>query len=227
MPIDIYFLSNVILWITNLLTLVIACLYCYRVDRPDYLRIFPIYLFVSIAIEFFANSFIRKWFPFPFLDHQPALAHALYNLFTPFETFVFAYFLYQIIQSNLIRKWAIALLSLFSIYFIGFCLVKGVGTFSFLAVLLESFICIILCLAFYRQLFTRTESIDLLKEHSFWLVTGIFFYLATIFPLFMAASYLKTHGLVKVAKGLYCINNFALAITYFLFIKGFTCRIKK
>jgi hypothetical protein len=96
-----------------------------------------------------------------------------------------------------------------------------------LAVLFESIIIITLCLTFFRELFARPEPVDLLKEPSFWLVTGMFFYLATIFPLFLTRSWLHSHGLFKVAQSLYSINNFALSVTYLLFIKGFTCRTRK
>jgi hypothetical protein len=97
----------------------------------------------------------------------------------------------------------------------------------FMPVVLESAIIMIPCLVYFRELFTAKELVNLFGEPAFWLVTGIFFYLATIFPLFIAAPYLRGHGLFQVGKTLYSINNFAIVIAYLLFIKGFTCRIKR
>jgi hypothetical protein len=97
----------------------------------------------------------------------------------------------------------------------------------FMPVVLECVIIMIPCLVYFRELFTAKEVINLFTEPSFWLVTGIFFYLATVFPLFIAEPYLKEAGFLQVRKSLYSINNFAVGITYLLFIKGFTCRTKK
>jgi len=228
MHIDIYFFSNVIVWITNLLALIIGCLYCYRKGFPDYLRIFPFYLFVSIGIEVIANPFLEPIFKLlAFSTHKTLTGNILYNFYTVFETFVFTWFLFQVIRSGSIKKITILLLSLFVLFFIKSSLANGLFDINDLAILSESIIIITLCLTFFKELFTRPEPIDLLKEPSFWLVTGIFFYLATIFPLFLAEIWLRGHRLVKAGETLYSINNFALCVTHLLFIKGFTCRIRK
>lgn len=225
---NIYFISNVVNWIANLLALTVAILYCFRSFNPAYLRIFPLYLFVSIGIEAMVNPFINKFFDFePFAGHQPYIMNIFYNLFTPFELFIFSYFLFQVVRSLRIKKILLVLICLFSIFFVQYSLQKDLGAFSNIAVALESIIIIIPCLTYFRELFTRTEPVDLLREPSFWLVTGIFFYLATIFPLYMTRSYLIAHGLIGVSKSLSSINNFALSITYLLFIRSYTCRIKK
>jgi hypothetical protein len=229
MPADIYYISNVINWFTNTSALLVGVFYCYRAINPSYLRIFPGYLFVSIAIEVFINPYIIAIFHYePFGVHQHYAKVALYNLFTPFELFIFSWFLFQVIQSTFIKKVLIASLLLFSLFFILYSLRTDLGNkANAIGVVLESVIIIIPCLTYYRELFTRSEPVDLLREPSFWLVTGIFFYLATIIPFYVTSNYLVSHGLARAAKSLASINNFALVITYLLFIKGFTCRIRK
>jgi len=226
---SIYFISNVVNWIVNLLALVAALLYCYRSFNPSYLRIFPTYLFVSIMVEILVNSYITNAFDFqPFGGKQHYAKMAFYNLFTPFELFAFSWFLFQVIQSSMIKKALIALLVVFSIFFIQYSLKTDLGKKpNSIAVILESVIIIVPCLTYFRELFAWKEPVDLLKEPSFWLVTGIFFYVATIVPLYVTNNYLAGHGMETVAKSLSSINNFALSISYLLFIKGFTCRIKK
>jgi hypothetical protein len=228
MPIvDINFFSDVVSWTSNLAALIIACLYCYRPDRPAYLKVFPLYLFVSFWIEFFADKFLRPFLPFTIHDENSHIADVLYNLFTLFETAVFSYFLYQVIRSPFMKKFTVLLLALFLIYFTSASFLHGLYYHNYKAVALESIVILIPCLIFFRELFTRHEPLNLLKDPSFWMITGIFFYLATIFPLFMTLPWLRSHGLNNVAHGLYSINDFAVSVTYFLFIKGFTCRIKK
>ncbi|MES1159324.1 MAG: hypothetical protein ABUM51_01070, partial [Bacteroidota bacterium] len=185
MPLDIYFLSNIVVWASNFAALIIGCLYCYRTGFPSYLRIFPFYLFVSFAVEIFANKYLRSYLPFPPSDDQLMAGKVLYNLFTVFETFIFTYFLWQLIRSTQIKKITIGLFILFLVYFVTSSVFEGMYYSNDPAILFESVIIIFLCLTFFRELFTRPEPMDLLREPSFWLVTGIFFYLATIFPLFL------------------------------------------
>lgn len=225
---NIYFISNVVNWIANLLALAVALLYCFKRKNPSYLRIFPVYLFVSIGIEVLVNPYMIKWLDYqPFCARQPYIMNVFYNLFTPFELFMFAYFLFQVIQSTTIKRILITLICLFTIFFVQYSVQKDLGEVNNIAVALESVIIIIPCLTYFRELFTRAEPVNLMQEPAFWMVTGIFFYLATIFPLYMTRSYLATHGLNGMAKSLSSINNFALSITYLLFIRSYTCRIKR
>jgi hypothetical protein len=227
MPIDINFISDVFSLISTLTALIIACLYCYRPDYPAYLRIFPLYLFTSLLVDLFAVKFLRTFLPFTVHADKSHIVNFLYNFFAVFETVVFAYFLYKVIRSPLMKKLTVLLLSLFLIYFTCISFLNGLYYYNYKAVAFESIVILIPCLIFFRELFTRREPLNLLQEPSFWMVTGIFFYLATVFPLFTALPWLRNHGLKNVAKGLYSINGFAAGVSYLLFIKGFTCRIKK
>lgn len=217
------------MWITNLVALGFGVLYCYKNYNPGYLRIFPPYLLVSFGVEVLVNPYINNIFNFrPFADHQRYAMYALYNLFTLFEIAVFSWFLFRIIRSARIKILLVALLVFFLPFFIQSSYPLDLGRhFNDQAVLLESIIIIIPCLVYFKELFARPEPVDLLTEPAFWLVTGVFFYLATVFPLFLTRPYLQDLGMKKIAQSLYSINNFALSITYILFIKGYTCRIKR
>jgi hypothetical protein len=122
----------------------------------------------------------------------------------------------------------IALVVLFSVFFTFYSLQTDLGRkFNVLSIILESLIIIVPCLTYFRELFTGKEPVDLTKQPSFWLVTGIFFYLAAIIPLCASTDYLFSHGLTKAVNNLSSINSLTLVVTYLLFIKGFTCRVKK
>ena len=229
MPPTIFLISNISAFVTNLVTLTFAILYCYRDVNPRYLRVFPLYLAISFLVELLVNQYFTLLLGFPlFGKHQAFARHMTYKLFTLFELFVFSWFLYQILYSDRMKKGLILLLVLFCLFFLWSSLPGQPGQSSNdLAVNLESLIVIIPCLVYFKELFARPVPGDLLREPSFWLVTGIFFYLATIIPLFLSGSYLYDRGFRKIAISLYSINNFALSIAYILFIKGFTCRIRR
>jgi len=229
MPTGIYHISALVSILTNIITLLIGIFYCYRSQNPPYMRIFPGYLFISAAVEFFANPDILQLFNYqPFGNHQGYVALALYNLYTPFELFMFAWFLLRIIQSPLIKKLLILSLMLFSLFFIIYSVRTDIGkNMNLIAIVLENVILIIPCLTWYRELFTRSEPVNLYREPAFWLVTGIFFYLATVTPFYLASIYLIGHRLRGLFQAFSSINNISLMITYMLFIKGFTCRIRR
>lgn len=191
------------------------------------MRIFPAYLFVSAAVEFFADEDILHLFRYrPFGVHHDYVALVLYNLYTPFELFIFAWFVLRIIQSTSIKRLVIGLLMLYCLFFIIYSVRSDIGRNSnFISIILENVIIIIPCLTWYRELFTRNEPVNLYKEPAFWLVTGIFFYLATVTPFYVASIYLISQNLHRLYETFSSINNFSLIITYMLFIKGFTCRI--
>ena len=229
MPADILSISHIVNWIINLLALVVGVLYCYRTINPPYLRIFPAYLFISIMVEFLVNSlFLRLFHLRPFGSYQPYVKFIMYNLYTPFELFMFAWFLFLIIRSSLVKRLLIASLMLFCLFFIISSVKNDIAkNINTIAIVLECIIIIPTCLIWYWELFSRNEPVNLFREPSFWLVTGIFFYLATIIPLMVTTNYLSTHGMRTAARSLFSINNFSLVITYILFIKGFTCRISR
>lgn len=223
---DIFYISNVLNWITTTLALITGAIYCYRSNNPLYMRLFPVYLFISIGVEILANPLIHRLLHIDLFGRYEEYAmNTIYNLFTPCELLMFAYFLLQIIRSPFIKKAIIISLMLFFVFFIFFSSLEQ--EINSTAILLESVIIIIPCLAWYRELFSRPEPINLVREPSFWLVTAIFFYLATIIPSYLTNNYLISHGLINTAQNLHSINNFAVSIAYLLFIKGFTCRIRR
>jgi len=229
MPTGIYHISALISILTNIVTLLIGVFYCYRSQNPSYMRIFPVYLFISAAVEFFADADILTLFRYrPFGNYHDYVASAIYNLYTPFELFIFAWFLLRIIRSAMIKRLVIGLLTLYCLFFIIYSVRLDIRKNSnMISIILENVIIIIPCLTWYRELFTRSEPVNLYREPAFWLVTGIFFYLATVTPFYVASIYLISHRLRGLFETFSSINNISLMITYMLFIKGFTCRIRR
>lgn len=204
------------------LSLIMSLVYCFRKQCPPYLRVFPVYCFVSFSVEMLVNIYFYG-------ARGPGVTYlTLYNLFTVFELSLFSWFLYHVIRSRRMRQVMILLLLLYGWFFIQYTRANDINRhLNKPAIVLESILLIIPCLVFFRELFIRPEPVDLLQEPSFWMVTGILFYFGSIFPYFLSMQYLETHGMITISRTLYTINNFSLAITHLLFIKGYTCRTRK
>jgi hypothetical protein len=226
MPTNIYFISNVVNIAANILVFIISLLYCYRRGKPRYLRLFPIYLAVSIAVELLVNSFMTTLWHFqPFGSYQDRARNVIYNLWGPFELYIFSCFLFRISHSKIVRTIFAASILLYGIYFLAYAVGVGLSKETgLIAIVMENITFILPCSAWYWSIFAVSKSIDLPGDPAFWLVTGILFYAVAIIPYFLIAIYCTRHGLDALCGSLYCINNFSLVVTYILFIKGFTCR---
>jgi len=210
----IYYISFIASAVSNILALAVGSLYCYRRTNEKFLRIFPLYLLMSFSVDIFSGSFRNARF-------------ALNNLFTAAELLTFAWFFLQILKSRVI-KWQLGVSLLgFAGFFITYSMNNGLGKApNVIAIVLEIFIIIVPCLTWYHELFTRQETINLFSDSSYWLVTGILFYLSSTLPFYVASIYFTIHGLFLAAQSLLSINNFANIIMYLLFIKGFTCKAR-
>ena len=150
----------------------------------------------------------------------------IYNLFVGFELVYLAYFLTRVIDALWVKRlvWLLVGLNL------GFQLIYLVKTdfhkFNVRAVLLESVILIVPCLVYFREIFLTKRAVNLLREPSFWMVTGILFYTFLKIPVVLFTDYVWHHLSSTLGFELYSGNNFALIVTYTLFIKAMTCRRK-
>jgi len=207
----------------NFFALIIGLIYCYLKNHLPYVKIFLFYLFVSIAVEVLANP---VFFHLPQFWRDPDFARiTTYNLFKPFELFIFSWFLFQIIHSPTVKKVLVGSIVTFCVFFACYSWFFGIGNnIDQITVILETIILIFPCFTWYREVFTYKESIDFLREPEFWLVSGIFFYLCVIIPFASSISYIAHHRLFKLGATLSSINTFSYLIMYCLFVKGFTCR---
>jgi hypothetical protein len=250
MGITIGYVSEIAALSTNLLALLIGIFFCFRKTAAWYWRIIFGYLAISFTVEIFGNSHIGKLVGFHVaMADDPLIANSLYNIFTILEMLTFSWFLFQVVVSRLAKKIAIFLQIIFVATFILQFAEHGMDKTNGLAVLIEDLMCIVLCLSYFRELLFLSEpgldllthptfwaviaimfyfaGLDLLTHPTFWAVIAIMFYFAATFPLYWAKAYLDSHDMVTISDKLYSINNFALVVTYLLFIKGYTCRIKR
>lgn len=201
-------------------TLVISFLFCYRKQNPSYLHFFPFYHLFACCIEVIAYFYFMVDYSAPMMKHAP------YNVFTFGEFFFFFFF----ILTQLTRRqyklilWVggvIALGLLFSFLLtyrsLNFPVWQGVMT--------TNVFFISGCILYFLNIFKALPHANLSKEPSFWIMMGIFFYSVIEAPTIAVVLNYKP---LFASTLLYSIvNTIAYILLHLLFIKAYTCKIRK
>jgi hypothetical protein len=206
-----YLLSYRLAWFASFLILVLSIKFCRRSYQPRNMRSLPLYFFISGLTEVIAKLDVPD-------------TYLIYWIFGVFEIMYFIYFFYYLLESPGKRGMLFGINIFFwvaMLLFIRFMKYVFAGSATDL---LESITIIILCVLYYLEIFRSPTFIDLEKSAGFWMVTGILFYFFIRIPaVLFSGFYSFTHN-EAMSAAVYSINNFALIITYGLFVKGMLCR---
>jgi hypothetical protein len=201
-------------------------------------------LIISIVKRNNANDL--KLFKFFFLGYIINLVTILFDLvygYKPLRSFLFYYpdfldtilefavfffFIKKIIGSDKIRKALSPLWPMFSsyalIYFLYYIIIHGQIDQHFLQNIftVQATLLIISCLFYFFDLFKRPPVLDLLILPSFWVVTGLAFFMICTLPFTIFGNYL-----VKVNNELYVqlfgIFEIFYCLLFIMIIKAFLC----
>jgi hypothetical protein len=196
------------------ITIIISLCYCWRKGQPRYLRGFPVYFMMSLLSDLLYEAF------------EPHRGIIIW-IFTMFEALFFSYFFFLIFEAKqrriLIKVMACSFLLLALTFFF---LLPPLHNMV-LATLLESFILVLPCTLYYRQMLSRRQIIGMNKNPAFFIVTGIFFYFLIQFPVILfTVFYYYAHN-KPLASLVYSMNNFSQFISYLLFIKAMLCLVNR
>lgn len=96
---------------------------------------------------------------------------------------------------------------------------------SIISYIIANFGLIVFCLLYYYRLFNDLPNINLIKEPSFWIITGVFFTMSVHIPILASMSVLKN----KISSSNYYILagviTFCYSIMYLFFCKAILCII--
>ena len=85
---------------------------------------------------------------------------------------------------------------------------------------------LIFCIFYYNQLFRLPPTLNLLKEPSFWIITGVFFGMSSTIPVSFMGGYLY-HNLPKnIYFSITTIVPFGYGMMHLFFIKAFLCPVQ-
>ena len=145
------------------------------------------------------------------------------SIFLLIEITIFFIYLYNNISNKKMKNITIILLSFF---FIFSYLAIGNSTFYYMSIswadALESLCLIIPCLFYFFELFKFPE-IAFKKKESFWVITGILFYMSASIPIFLLSDYIKKN-IPAYFDIIFSLNYILYSILFLLFIKAYLCR---
>lgn len=213
--IKIYKISVGLALILSAITIIVSLCYCWRKSQPRYLRGFPVYFIMSLLSDLLSTAF------------QPHWSLVIIWVFTMYEALFFSYFFFLIFEAKQLRVLITVLASVFLLVGITFFVLLQPVHYMILATLLESFILVLPCTLYYRQMLSRRQIIGINKNPAFFLVTGIFFYFLIQFPVILFTVFFSYAHNRPLASLVYSMNNFSQIISYLLFIKAMLCLVKR
>lgn len=205
------FLSPIIEFICFLASITLY----FQASIPQYLKTFPFFLIITIIVE------ITAWL----LMKERIDVTLLFCFFTAFEfeyyLLIIMYSIYKL-KAKRIISWVLAIypvLVLINIFFI------QPGKFHTITYSLGCLLIVAACIYYFFELFQSTHSVNLIKEPSFWICSGLLFFYCCTFPLIGLWNQLR--GLPSIfLQNLNAILQLLNILLYSLFSIACLCRLK-
>jgi hypothetical protein len=187
----------------------------FRKNSPGYIKLFSPFLFISLIIEGLGY----------YLWNAGKETYELYNYFTVFE---FSFYLF-ILNKIIIKRKAKTIVKITLVIYFLIALGNIMGfqkqTFHTITYSLGCLLIVCVCVYYFFELFQQPTFINLVREPSFWICSGLLFYYCCSFPLYGAINFLNgiPDFLLKNMQTILTIMNILL---YSLFTIAFLCRIR-
>lgn len=207
LQISVYLIVLLIAVLTGFIT--------FRKSHPLYLKLLPCFLLFIFLVEYFEQN-----------QQQPGANNIfLYNLVSTAEFVFYAYYFTQVILGEKVKnKIYYSMYGILIICLINIFLIQGINNFHTYSYALGCTLMVTLSIFYFYQLFKSSAHIDLLREPSFWITTGIIFFYVSSLSIFGMLNYISI--LPKIVRNsLQKIVLLINAFLYFLFIISFLCKI--
>jgi len=198
------------------LSYLIGWLFFNRNKDKTYLKWFPFFLVLSVVVETYGN----------YLSSLNIDNTRLYNFFSSAEFIFYFFILYHIIRSGRVKRIIFIIACVFvPLDLINIFFVQGLDNFHTVTYSLGCVLIIAPSIYYFYELFRLPKLISLMREPSFWIVSGLLFFYCCSFPYFAFT------GLLYDAAP-FIMNNFSMIISilnillYSLFTIAFICRIR-
>jgi hypothetical protein len=154
------------------------------------------------------------------------------TFFESTEFLAFYFFFKKCLQNNKYQKYlkmsVYFLFTIIVIFFIGLTSpnyrAEEIRGHSLFINVIEFFFLFIMCLAYFRELFTDAPTKNLLKRPSFLIVTSTFFYAILMIPFFLVAKDIFLSE-IAIYNTLFSCHYILLMILLFSISKAFLCKI--
>jgi hypothetical protein len=183
---------------------------------PIFLRAFPVYLLTTFIIEF-----IGGW-----RSDNGLTTVSLYNVFTTIEFVFYFWMLRYMISNRLAKKILLHSLWLYPVLVIlnKLFLQKG-PQFHTITVCLGCLLVVMATITYFFELFQLNKPVNLIREPSFWICSGLLFFYACTFPLYALINFFQdpSNIIIKNIAFVFAVVNILL---YSSFIIASLCRIR-
>lgn len=198
----------------ELLSLLASITLYFQRGVPRYLRLFPIFLLMTLSVEL--TAFV--------LAKQQIGTVFLFKIFITIEFEFYLYTVYHIIRGEKVKKFIIYALIIYPIVAIINISLVDKNAFSSVSYSVGCLLTVTVCIYYFFELFRLPKAINLLREPAFWICTGLLFYYSCSFPLFGLFNFLFTASNI-ILKNVGLILLVMNILLYSLFTIAFLCRM--
>ena len=175
--------------ITLVICLIISILIFISGKVKPHIRAIAILMLVTAIVEIGSHYIIFPTF------HKSN--HWVFNVATIFEFYFFSYFFACILNHSATKKLIqIFVLDYPLILIISFLTIQKWHTFHTYTYILGELYLVILCLLYFRELYTNNDFKKLSTSPEFWIVTGLLIFTVGNIPYMILFNYLNTHYII-------------------------------
>ena len=217
---------------TDLIVLIVAIyglsISIIKKKKHPLLRLFPFYFIAYIILILILYISLISYFDSSSSHKMSKIVMGSDYIFTLIEFLIFMHFFYNIINGTSKKRLIVLLITLFSLAYI-FYLANDLIHYKIIksdtvtvVYTLESAVLLIPSVFYYFQIFTKPPTINLIRESSFWVVTGIFFSMICSLPYCIVENYLKKFNSELYAQ-LFAILYILYCLLFLMIIKAYFC----
>lgn len=201
-------------------------------NKHQELKYFPIYFIFLLAvfISLYANVYSENVTTYSLTIFN--FHHYIDYASTLIELFVFLHFFTRVLENQILKRWIIGLSIAFVIYyftelFLDNLFARSVSEAAQSRVYtIESLILLIPCIGYFYELFKRTTVASLKDEPSFWIVSGLSFFVTCTLPYSLMENYLRKNNFYLMTA-LYSVFYIFYIILLSMILKAYRCSQKK
>lgn len=206
-PIDIIFIG---------ISLIAGITVYFQSSKPTYLRLFPVFLFIT-----FVNEISASW-----LSTRGFHTTVLYNVYNLFQFNFYLYLLFKSIQNALFKRVSFYLLvGYLAFTVLNFFVFQGMTVYNSITYAFGCLMIVAFGVYYFFELFMYKNYVNLLREPSFWISTGLLFYYSCSFPLISSINFIINSSKISL-EVLQNVIQFLNVMLYSLFTIAFLCRLK-
>ena len=200
--------------------------------RHKNLKYIPLYIGTLLLVFASANAYIlllnNKYYAPFFLG----LTNYIDYTFTYIELIIFSNFFYRLTLLPNVKKLIIILTIAFTFFFIFMLITDNYFWASVSSrtqtrvYTVEAIILLLFCLLYFIELFKKFPSENLKKESSFWVSTGLLFFLTCTLPFSFLENYVR-RNLTSSWFAFYSIFYIFYILLFLMIIRAYLCKPEK